>query len=90
MCHLPRPPVANQLKSAQAVRVRNREIRDTAKMSRKDIRKLGYTYSIRFSRSVRGGPWGEGGLVPTPQSSREGKGVSLTGAACRPGTWMVT
>lgn len=32
------------------MRVRQRQIRDVSKMSRKDIRKLGYSYSISFMR----------------------------------------
>jgi len=42
----------DQLKSAQAVRIKGKQIKDVAKVSRKEVRKLGYSYSVKF---VRGG-----------------------------------
>jgi len=40
----------HNFKSAQQVRVRQKQIRDISKMNRKDIRKLGYSYSVKFIR----------------------------------------
>lgn len=38
------------LKGAESVRVRQKKIRDTAGMSKKDIRRLGFSYAIKFVR----------------------------------------
>lgn len=32
------------------MRVRKGEIRDTSKMNKKDVRKLGYSYSVKYNR----------------------------------------
>lgn len=45
-------PRAN-LKSAESVRIRQKKIRETSGMSKKDIRRLGFSYAIKFVRDGR-------------------------------------
>jgi hypothetical protein len=44
------PDSPTQLKSVHEVRVHQKEIRDPSNMHRKDVRKLGHSYSVKFIR----------------------------------------
>lgn len=55
-----------QLKESKARRIKYGKIRDTSGMSRKEIRKLGYSYSITF---VRDGADGEAEEIPMTTQS---------------------